>query len=108
MYNVPHADKPSNWLVLLTDGLTLVVFVVSIIIWILIEDQRWYGIDSKALIGSELAFYQQWHYLKYVELGVALCLAVYSFAKRRSLRLRERIYWLLPVGLLWVYWIQMR
>ncbi len=32
MYNVPHADKTPSWLLLLTDVLTLVVFIVSIII----------------------------------------------------------------------------
>ncbi|KPL90190.1 MFS transporter [Herpetosiphon geysericola] len=108
MYNVPQNIEKPNWPLYLLDVLAPVVVILSIIIWVLIEDQRWYGINTKALTGAELRFYQQWHYLKYVELGLAICLASYSFAKRRSLKLRERLSWLMPIGLLWLYWMQLR
>ncbi|MFD3164101.1 hypothetical protein [Herpetosiphon sp. NSE202] len=108
MYNVPQNVEKPSWLLYLLDVLTPVVVILSLIIWVLIEDRRWYGINSKALMGAELRYYQQWHYVKYCELGLTICLAGYSFAKRRSLWLRERLYWLLPIPLLWLYWMLLR
>ncbi len=106
MYNVPQNIDKRGRILLLIDSITLVVLILTIIVWVYIADRRWYGIYPKDLSGLELNLYTQWQHAKYIELGLSIALAGYTLYKRRVLTILKRICLLLLIGLVWVYWIR--
>ncbi len=106
MYNIPHNINWKNVRKnIFIDLLSILLLILTIILWVLIEDIRWYGVYSKDLSGLQLNQYNQWHLSKYIELFLSMTLIGYTLYKRNILTILKRIFLLMPIIVLWVYWV---
>ncbi|MBA3469504.1 MAG: hypothetical protein H0T53_07640 [Herpetosiphonaceae bacterium] len=105
MYKVPENIDRTNIAAIVVDIVGILFLLLTLLLWMIVEDMRWYGVYPKDLSGLQLNQYNQWHALKYVELCIAIMLIIYTLYGRKILKLSQRICLLLPIIVLWLYWL---